>query len=64
MAVDVLTEVVIDRPVREVVEYAGDPSNAPECHRRPPALYGDRHSGTSLSAFSRATDLSRRLSAL
>jgi uncharacterized protein YndB with AHSA1/START domain len=30
MAVDVLTEVVIDRPVRLVAEYVGDPSNAPE----------------------------------
>jgi len=30
MAVDVLTEVVIDRPVRVVASYVGDPSNAPE----------------------------------
>ncbi|HZD02578.1 MAG TPA: SRPBCC family protein [Actinomycetes bacterium] len=30
MAVDVLTEVVIDRPRGEVAEYAADPSNAPQ----------------------------------
>ena len=30
MAVDVVTEVVIERPLGEVAAYAGDPSSAPE----------------------------------
>lgn len=30
MAVDVLTEIVIDRPLAEVADYVADPSNAPE----------------------------------
>ena len=30
MPVDVLTEIVVDRPIGEVARYAGDPENAPE----------------------------------
>jgi uncharacterized protein YndB with AHSA1/START domain len=51
MSVDVLTEVVIDRPLREVAAYAGDPANAPawyvnirsvEWHTEPPIAIGSR----------------------
>ena len=51
MAVDVLTEVVIDRPVRVVAEYVADPSNAPEWYvniesvhwqTEPPVAVGSR----------------------
>jgi uncharacterized protein YndB with AHSA1/START domain len=51
MAVDVLTETLIDRPRDEVAAYAGDPSNAPqwyvniesvEWQTRPPVTVGSR----------------------
>jgi uncharacterized membrane protein len=51
MAVDVCTEVVIDRPRHEVVEYAADLSNSPEWyaniesvvwHTPPPVAVGSR----------------------
>jgi hypothetical protein len=34
MTVDVTVETTIDRPVRIVADYAGDPSNAPTWYRR------------------------------
>jgi hypothetical protein len=51
MSVDVFTEVVIDRPLGVVAEYAGDPSNAPEWYANiesvawqtpPPVAVGSR----------------------
>ena len=40
MPVDVISDVVIDRPVPEVAAYAGDPSPAPEWYENIRA--GDR----------------------
>jgi uncharacterized membrane protein len=51
MAVDVVTEIVIDRPLRIVADYVGDPSNAPEWYANiesvnwrtePPVAFGSR----------------------
>ena len=51
MAVDVLTEIVIDRPVRVVAEYVADPAHAPEWYANiesvrwrtePPVAVGSR----------------------
>jgi uncharacterized protein YndB with AHSA1/START domain len=51
MAVDVLTEVVIDRPLATVAEYVADPSNAPQWYANiesvawqtePPVMVGSR----------------------
>ncbi|GAA1563462.1 SRPBCC family protein [Kribbella sancticallisti] len=51
MAVDVMTETLIDRPLQEVAEYVGDPSHAPEWYSNiesvkwltsPPVAVGSR----------------------
>ena len=59
MAVDVLTEVVIDRPPEQVAAYVGDPSNAPEWYvniksvvweTQPPIVVGSRIAFVAASA--------------
>ena len=51
MTVDVLTEIVIERPVRVVAEYVADPTHAPQWYAniesvrwrtRPPVAVGSR----------------------
>ena len=63
MSVDIVTEIVIDRPVDDVSAYAADPSNAPEWYdnidsvewKTPPPL----HVGTRVAFVARF--LGRRL---
>ena len=43
MAVDVLTDIVIDRSVEQVSGYAADPGNAPEWYVKSGRLIGRLH---------------------
>lgn len=63
MSIDVTATIVIERPIAEVAEFAGDPSNAPTWYRRIDSAEWETEPPISLGsriAF-RATFLGRRL---